>query len=229
MASLKKPNPCPCGGAILHLFGPERWECSCGAVLAKRPKKRPLGICKCGAKKEDKPFKTSKNMCMDCYNAYMRDWNVKTNTERVAYKKRYYAENRDRIRSRANAYYQSSIEAHLLTMVSRYRSNSRMTMSGKRRKTPLEFNLTKDDILGLWTKQSGLCAISGVPMDHKWNLYTTASLDRIDSAGGYTLDNVQLVCKFINLGKNTGSNSDALAFIELIRSTKPYAHGTGLV
>lgn len=34
-------------------------------------------------------------------------------------------------------------------------------------------------------------------------VYTNASIDRIDSSKGYTLDNVQLVCNIVNLMKNT--------------------------
>ena len=39
------------------------------------------------------------------------------------------------------------------------------------------------------------------------------SLDRIDSDLGYTIDNVQLVCKWINLAKNTASNEQILAVL----------------
>lgn len=65
-------------------------------------------------------------------------------------------------------------------------------------------SLTLDQLLALYKKQNGRCAISGIKMTHvagQGAVPTNASIDRIDSAQGYTFDNVQLVCRFINQGK----------------------------
>lgn len=45
------------------------------------------------------------------------------------------------------------------------------------------------------------------------------SLDRIDSTGDYTCDNIQLVCRAINLAKNTYQNSEIIRLMSLIRAT----------
>lgn len=66
----------------------------------------------------------------------------------------------------------------------------------------LEWRLTLDDVWDLYCKQKGVCNLSGLPIS--WSVVGpthTASLDRIDSGKGYTLDNVQLVHKDVNMMK----------------------------
>jgi len=61
----------------------------------------------------------------------------------------------------------------------------------------LEFEITIEQAWNLYVKQKRLCKLSGLPInfgDRRW----TASLDRINSGKGYTLDNVQWVHKDIN-------------------------------
>lgn len=66
-----------------------------------------------------------------------------------------------------------------------------------------------DDLIALWEVQNGLCALTGIHMTHthmpeNTNAHlTNASLDRIDSRKGYTLDNMQLVCRVANSMKYT--------------------------
>jgi hypothetical protein len=67
-----------------------------------------------------------------------------------------------------------------------------------------------DDVESLWSSQQGICALTGLPMLHsrqlehrsRSGLYNT-SLDRLDSNGNYTKENVQLVCSYVNLMKGT--------------------------
>lgn len=74
--------------------------------------------------------------------------------------------------------------------------------------------LTKDDLLSLWENQKGLCALSGEPMtciQGKGHVLTNASVDRIDSSGGYTRDNVQLVCLGVNIMKYSMSKEELIS------------------
>ncbi len=43
------------------------------------------------------------------------------------------------------------------------------------------------------------------------------SIDRIDSSKGYVPGNVQLVCKFVNLGKSGHSQVEVLGFFDRLR------------
>lgn len=65
----------------------------------------------------------------------------------------------------------------------------------------LDFDLTIEYLEELWNKQDGVCAISGIPMtlniDKGRNPYNV-SVDQINPSGGYTKDNIQLVCMCVN-------------------------------
>lgn len=56
----------------------------------------------------------------------------------------------------------------------------------------------------MYEKQRGCCAVTKQPLTHvrgKGKVNTNLSIDRIDSAKGYTKDNVQLVCRIVNVMK----------------------------
>lgn len=75
-------------------------------------------------------------------------------------------------------------------------------------KRNIPFELDINDAWGLYLQQKSLCAISGVDIsfapttNKKDRKYQTASLDRIDSSKGYTINNVQWVHKDVNIMKN---------------------------
>lgn len=62
----------------------------------------------------------------------------------------------------------------------------------------LIWSVTKDDLDNLYEKQNGLCALTGQLMSRQSNDPCKCSLDRIDSALGYTPDNIQFVCAAVN-------------------------------
>lgn len=77
---------------------------------------------------------------------------------------------------------------------------------GKSTRRPLELTLTIEEAWGLFLKQDRKCALSGVGIKLSTkSIYNTASVDRIDSSKGYTLDNVQWVHKDVNKMKNVYS------------------------
>jgi len=79
-------------------------------------------------------------------------------------------------------------------------------------------NVTTADLLELWDKQGGKCALTGWPMTMTRRtgiVRTNASIDRIDSLLGYTLDNIQLVCVAANKAKFDLSHEE---FVQLCRS-----------
>jgi len=77
------------------------------------------------------------------------------------------------------------------------------------KKRNLEFNISLEDVMGLWASQGGKCALSGVLMTHakdgKGRKDLNVSLDRIDPDSGYVSKpmNVQLVCYRVNIMKHT--------------------------
>lgn len=73
----------------------------------------------------------------------------------------------------------------------------------------IDFDLRIEDIWNKFIFQNRKCALSGLPITFGESNYEnrTASLDRIDSLKGYTIDNVQWVHKYINWMKNNHSQA----------------------
>jgi hypothetical protein len=70
------------------------------------------------------------------------------------------------------------------------------------------WEVTAEDINTIFLRQNRKCALTGLEVsfqnlnEEKFGYSCTASLDRIDSKKGYTLDNIQVVHKDINMMKN---------------------------
>lgn len=64
----------------------------------------------------------------------------------------------------------------------------------------IEWKLTASYLEELYKKQTGLCALSGLPMSLDYGKHSI-SIDRIDSAQGYLEGNVQFVIKEVNFMK----------------------------
>lgn len=80
----------------------------------------------------------------------------------------------------------------------------------------IDFNLTIEDVDRIWKEQRGICALTGIKLvmaSRKNGL--TASLDRKNSSGAYSADNVQFVHKHVNLMKN---HLDQDYFLEMCRA-----------
>jgi hypothetical protein len=76
------------------------------------------------------------------------------------------------------------------------------------------FQVTKQEAWKLFGQQNGKCALSGVQITLFANgdqyRLQTASLDRIDSTKGYTLDNIQWVHKRVNFLKRDYSEEELI-------------------
>ena len=79
-----------------------------------------------------------------------------------------------------------------------------LLMHAANRSRGIYINLAAEDIIDAWHRQRGKCALTGVPMSYTYSraipdaIWRNASLDRIDSKGYYTPDNIQLGCLVIN-------------------------------
>lgn len=161
---------------------------------AKKAATNKNGNCTvCGCKREENEFIAGKNLCKRCSNNQNK-------------KRRLI--NRDKYNENHKKWVKANIENWLRVKLISINSNNR----NKNRK----IEITIDDLVDIWRKQNGKCALTGIAMTHEAGL-KSASIDRKDSILGYTLENVQLVCKTINLGKNTYSNNEMITFIDDIR------------
>ena len=95
-----------------------------------------------------------------------------------------------------------------------------MIRGAKRRNIPWE--ITQEQAWGLFELQNKLCIFTKLPIKLGRNRKNiTASLDRIDSDKGYTIDNIQWVHKIINVMKWTLSNNDFIAICKSIVDNNP--------
>lgn len=103
------------------------------------------------------------------------------------------------------------------------RANGHNTSSFlKGKKKIYKLTVTMEQAWELFEKQNRKCALSGLPLNFPKDRNPhggTASLDRIDSNGNYTLDNVQWVHKDINRLKNS---FDQDYFINLCKLVSNY-------
>jgi hypothetical protein len=81
----------------------------------------------------------------------------------------------------------------------------------------IEFTITVDDVIGLYEKQKGFCALTGREL--KWGTGTnrgpdTLSMDRIEASGGYTRENLRLVTHWANVARQRFTDAE---FVERCR------------
>ena len=97
----------------------------------------------------------------------------------------------------------ASYEEYLRNLYSQSKSANRPTSSNSRN---LLWEITADDLIALWQKQGGKCALSGVYLTHhkdgSGRKEYNASIDRISPEKDYTPENVQLVCFRVNILKH---------------------------
>ncbi len=80
-------------------------------------------------------------------------------------------------------------------------------------------SISKEFAYNLFLEQNGKCAISGVDIILLWDTgHRTASLDRINSLGHYTEDNVQWVHRDINLMKMAMTDEELIKWCHIISS-----------
>lgn len=85
-------------------------------------------------------------------------------------------------------------------------------------KRGLRFDITPEEMYFMWEAQGKVCALSGAPINWKNG---TASVDRIDSSKGYTVSNIQIVHKDINLMKR---DFDEEYFVDLCKKVADRAY-----
>lgn len=75
--------------------------------------------------------------------------------------------------------------------------------------------ISVNDLIELYKKQNGLCAISGRRMSICNNKdLNSLSVDRLNSHKGYTKNNIRLVCWQVNTAKMFGSDEQLFALCE---------------
>lgn len=93
-----------------------------------------------------------------------------------------------------------------------------------------EWALSRKDVLDLWKKQGGKCAITGIPFAEQGGMprWNTASRDRIDPDGGYVKENVRLVLFCVNAFKGRMTDEDVLSVAKaIVAGLEPFSTVVG--
>tara|TARA_R110000744_G_scaffold216059_1_gene334854 strand:- start:32 stop:502 length:471 start_codon:yes stop_codon:yes gene_type:complete len=84
---------------------------------------------------------------------------------------------------------------------------SQLKYSRKKKNPEMEWAIEPEDLIALWKKQKGRCALSGMLMtyvkDGTGRKELNVSIDRIHPHRGYIASNMQLVCHRVNIMKHT--------------------------
>lgn len=75
-------------------------------------------------------------------------------------------------------------------------------------------------LLKLHDKQDGKCALSGVELTKitgKGQVTTNASIDRLKPGGSYSINNIRLVCSFVNSFRGNLSDPELVWWCDEIR------------
>lgn len=110
------------------------------------------------------------------------------------------------------------------------------------KKRGIKFAIKSQDIDDLYQKQDGKCAITGTLMTHDYMTErqeddhhiinpTNMSIDRIHNSGGYTKDNIQLVCAIVNRIKHDMNPFELMFFVTTVgnHSVRKQAMQLGLI
>ena len=89
----------------------------------------------------------------------------------------------------------------------------------------IPFELTREELDQLMDDQNQRCAYTGDLIDAGGYKRYTASLDRINSDKGYTLDNVQFVHKAVNYAKHSLTEDAFFSMVEKIYRHKVAYNG----
>jgi hypothetical protein len=149
---------------------------------------------------------------------YQRNYYHKNKDRELERKIKWQKENPDKVKGYKQNWYKknknSQREKHKkwLTTLDGFLARKIAHLKKAKRARILKVDIDLAFIRELWTTQDGKCAISNYPMTYpQCNLFS-GSIDRIDSDGDYTKDNVQLVCQGINFAKNRYSNEEMIIF-----------------
>ena len=84
----------------------------------------------------------------------------------------------------------------------------------------IECTITKDELRQVFIESNGVCALSNMPISTIHHDRYKASIDRIDSDKGYTMDNIQIVASCVNMAKSDMKLNEFWIMIDALAANK---------
>ncbi len=162
--------------------------------------------------------------CKKCNNSRCLAWGNRNRERRNAYHREYDSVPENKARREKSRKVRVAASPRMVMQI---------TLCHGLERKPTENPATIDDLMEMWRDQNGCCALSGVRMT--WNqgrtMPTSISLDRIDPRGGYSKDNLRLLCQAVNAFKHTMSDAETIGMAHAIttRATAPVAGALGFI
>jgi 5-methylcytosine-specific restriction endonuclease McrA len=129
--------------------------------------------------------------------------------------RKYYIENRERIKAKAKRYYAENRDA----VADRRRTNPKSLYSIIRRNArnrSIDFPLLLEDFVSWFLESKKVCRYCGIPVerlrvvDKSKKMAKRLSIDRIDNNRGYEIDNIALACMLCNFIKSNIFTGDEM-------------------
>ena len=140
----------------------------------------------------------------------------------AARKKKWRAENPDKIKKHREKYSTTKNKLQKIHKEACHKNWLKILLANCRlrhkQSSHINCEITIEDLIEIYEKQQGLCALTKVKMDHKVAL-NSISIDRKDNNLGYTKENVHLVTKWINVGRRTATLEEIQKAIQEIINT----------
>ena len=156
--------------------------------------------------------------------AYTKQWKEQNKDKVREQKRKYYAENREKIiqqqtdsinrnperRKKTSEYWRQysrdNYEARLLTSI-----------KSRAKKKGIDFNLELSDlIIPEFCPKTGISLVKHRGNSTNDKFYDTPSVDRIDCSKGYIKGNIQIVCYWYNVAKLTFTDKQMLEFCKKV-------------
>lgn len=101
-----------------------------------------------------------------------------------------------------------------------YMHNLHTQLKYAREKQGYEWKITAKDLYRIYADQEGKCALTGVTLTYEKGIGEESefniSIDRIDSNGDYTVENIQLLGKIVNFLKHDIPQEKFIKLVKLI-------------
>jgi len=101
-----------------------------------------------------------------------------------------------------------------------YMHNLHTQLKYARKKQGYKWSITPKDLYIIYAEQEGKCALTGVTLTYNKGVGVESefniSIDRIDSSGDYTVENIQLLGKVINFLKHDIPQEKFIKLVNLI-------------
>jgi hypothetical protein len=151
--------------------------------------------------------------CKNCLTQLNKASRKRHNEKRTQYNKRYREANRIQYNEWERRHYRENA-ARMNASAKKWRNGSdgtfvvmHLAAKDRARRKQFDYALTPTLIKALCEQQGDRCALTGIQFDYTANCEFhnrpfAPSIDRRDSRGGYTLDNIQITCVMVNKAKN---------------------------